>query len=148
MSDMKWVYAADRLPEEDGDYIVAIMYRFTDRRDGPTYGKRHTVCDIAISSFYSGEFSNELVYAWMPLPPLPTFPDEMPEDAEPEEGANIIPIEEKMPHKVSEVMCVRCVRRWIDVRPVGVQLKDLMCPGCGETGGVIETGEEIQEDDE
>lgn len=60
----------------------------------------------------------------------------------------VIPIEEKMPHKVSEVMCVRCVRRWIDVRPVGVQLKDLMCPGCGETGGVIETGEEFREEDE
>lgn len=62
--------------------------------------------------------------------------------------AKVIPIEEKMPHKVSEVMCVRCVRRWIDVRPVGVQLKDLVCPGCGQTGGVIETGEEIREDDE
>lgn len=147
MSDMKWVYAADRLPEEAGDYIVATMYSVTDRRDGATYGARHTVRDIAISSFEDGEFSNELVYAWMPKPPLPPLPDEMLEDAEPEEGANITPIEEKMPHKVSEVMCVRCVRRWIDVRPVGVRLKDLVCPGCGETGGVVETGEEIREEE-
>lgn len=143
MSDMKWVYVKDRLPEEDGDYVVATMWNVTDRR-----GVRHTVGDVDRSYFEFGAFGNALVYAWMQKPPLPPFPDEMPENAEPEDGENIIPIEEKMPHKVSEVMCVRCVRRWIDVRPVGVQLKDLMCPGCGQTGGVIETGEEIREDDE
>ena len=146
MSDMKWTYVKDRLPEEAGDYIVATMYSVTDRRDGATYGERHTVCGIEFSSFEYGEFSNGLVYAWMPKPPLPPLPDDMPEDVGSEHGANVIPIEEKMPHKVSEVMCVRCVRRWIDVRPVGVQLKDLMCPGCGETGGVIETGEDILEE--
>ena len=57
----------------------------------------------------------------------------------------ITPIEEKMPHKVSEVICVRCCRRWIAVRPECVPLKDLECPGCGKTGGVIETGEEIDD---
>ena len=77
MGDMKWTYIKDRLPEEAGDYIVAIMYSVTDRRDWATYGARHTVCDIAISSFEYGEFSNELVYAWMPKPTLPPFPDEM-----------------------------------------------------------------------
>ena len=145
MSDMKWTYIKDRLPEEDGDYIVAIMYSVTDRRDGATYGERHTVCDIEISSFEYGAFSNVLVYAWMPKPPLPPFPDEMPEDAKQEEGANITPIEEKMPHKVSEVMCVRCCRRWLAVRPEGTLLKDMECLGCGQTGGVIETGEEIDD---
>lgn len=144
MSDMKWVYVKDRLPEEDGDYIVVNMWNVTDRRDGATYGKRHTVWDIGISFFESGEFGSELVYAWMPLPPLP---DEMPEDAEPEEVEKIIPIEEKMPHKVSEVICVKCGRRWIDVRPEGTQLKSLECPGCGLTGFVIETGEEINDED-
>ena len=74
-------------------------------------------------------------------------PKEPAEYAEPEEGANIIPIEEKMPHKVSEVICVRCCRRWIAVRPEGTLLKSLECPGCGETGGVIETGEEIDDQD-
>ena len=59
----------------------------------------------------------------------------------------IVPIEEKMPHKVSKVICVRCCRRWIDVRPEGILLKDLECPGCGKTGGVIETGEEIDDTD-
>ena len=82
---MKWVYIKDRLPEEDGDYIVAIMWSVTDRRDGATYGEQHTLCDIAISSFEYGEFGNGLVYAWMPKPPLPPFPDEMPKDAEPED---------------------------------------------------------------
>lgn len=61
---------------------------------------------------------------------------------------NITPIEEKMPHKVSEVICVRCMHRWIDVRPVGTLLKVLVCPKCGVAGGVIETGEEILEEDE
>ena len=145
MGDMKWTYVKDRLPEEDGDYIVAKRWSVTDRRDGATYGQRHTVWDVAMSCFEYGEFSSELVYAWMPKPPLPPFPDEMPEDAEQEEGANITPIEEKMPHKVSEVICVRCCKRWIDVRPEGTLLKDMECPGCGQTGGVIETGEEIDD---
>ena len=57
----------------------------------------------------------------------------------------VIPIEAKMQHKVSEVICVRCCRRWIDVRPEGTLLKSLECPGCGQTGGVIETGEEIDD---
>ena len=73
---MKWTYVKDRLPEEDGDYIVATMYSVTDRRDGATYGRRHTVCDIAIAYFEDGEFSNELVYAWMQLPTLPKEPEE------------------------------------------------------------------------
>ena len=60
---------------------------------------------------------------------------------------NIIPIEEKMPHKVSEVICVRCLRRWIDVRPEGTLLKVLVCPGCGKAGAVIETGEDILEEE-
>ena len=58
----------------------------------------------------------------------------------------ITPIEEKMPHKVSEVICVWCGRRWIAARPEGTQLKDLECPECGKTGGVIETGEEIDDE--
>jgi len=145
MSDMKWTYVKDRLPEEDGNYIVATSYSVTDRREWATYGQRHTLLDIAISSFDSGEFSNELVYAWMPLPLLP---DDMPEDAGPEEGENIIPIEEKMPHKVSETMCWHCGHRWIAVRPVGVLLKQLQCPQCDRTGYAFETGEEIDDDPE
>lgn len=58
----------------------------------------------------------------------------------------IINIEENRPHKVSEVMCVKCFRRWIAVRPVGVLLKEMDCPNCG-SGFIIETGEEIEIDE-
>lgn len=58
----------------------------------------------------------------------------------------IINIEEKRPHKVSEVMCVKCFRRCIAVRPVGVLLKEMDCPNCG-SGFIIETGEEIEIDE-
>ena len=58
-----------------------------------------------------------------------------------------ISIEENMPHKVSEVMCINCKYRWIAVRPTGTLLKDLECKKCG-AGYVIETGEEINTDEE
>ena len=58
---------------------------------------------------------------------------------------NIIDIESNLPHKVSEVICVKCGKRWISVRPDGTLLKDLECPNCG-AGCVIETGEEIDDD--
>lgn len=48
-----------------------------------------------------------------------------------------------MPHKVSEVICVKCGYRWLAIRPVETKLKDLECPHCLEQGFVIETGEEI-----
>lgn len=63
------------------------------------------------------------------------------------DGGMIIPIEEKMPHKVSEVICVKCGKRWIDVRPSCVLLKDMECAGCGLAGFVIETGEEIHDEE-
>ena len=56
----------------------------------------------------------------------------------------IIPIEEKMPHKVSEVICVKCGKRWLAVRPENVWLKDLECENCG-AGYVVETGQELDE---
>ena len=54
-----------------------------------------------------------------------------------------IPIEEYQPHKVSEVICVKCGKRWIAIRPSITKLKDLECPKCG-AGYVIETGEVIK----
>ena len=56
-----------------------------------------------------------------------------------------ISIEEYIPHKVSEVICIGCKYRWISVRPVGTSLKDLECPQCRLQGFVIETGEIINE---
>ena len=49
-------------------------------------------------------------------------------------------------HKISEVICVGCGKRWICVRPEGTFLKDLECSNCG-AGKVIETGEVMRYDD-
>lgn len=54
----------------------------------------------------------------------------------------IVDFDEHQPHKVSEVMCVKCYKRWIAVRPEITKLKDIECPNCG-SGYVIETGEVI-----
>ena len=53
---------------------------------------------------------------------------------------NIIRIEKNIPHTVSEVICVKCGKRWICVRPEDTLLKEIECPDCG-SGYVIETGE-------
>jgi hypothetical protein len=55
----------------------------------------------------------------------------------------IIDITETEPHKVSEVICVRCGERWIAVRHIETKLKDLECKYCGN-GWVIETGEILE----
>lgn len=60
----------------------------------------------------------------------------------------VMPIEAHMPHKVSEVVCLRCLTRWIAVRPVGTLLKSMECPKCGGLGVVIETGEEMEPKEE
>lgn len=54
----------------------------------------------------------------------------------------IIPIEINMQHTVSEVVCLRCLRRWICVRPSTVQLKEIECV-CRNVGFVIETGQDL-----
>ena len=58
----------------------------------------------------------------------------------------ITDIDEYRPHVVSEVICVKCKKRWISVRPEGTWLKDLQCPRCKRAGYVIETGQELEED--
>lgn len=58
---------------------------------------------------------------------------------------NIVDIYDMKPHKVSEVVCLKCLSRWLAVRPKETQLKVLECPYCGEIGFVIETGEEYEE---
>lgn len=58
--------------------------------------------------------------------------------------SNIVGIQENMPHDISEVICVKCLKRWICVRPSNVWLKDIECPNCG-AGYVIVTGQPIEE---
>lgn len=44
-------------------------------------------------------------------------------------------------HKISQVCCLNCHRRWTAARPVDTKLCELECPECGTLGDVIETGE-------
>ena len=44
-------------------------------------------------------------------------------------------------NKVSQVICLRCFRRWISARPLETKLEELECPDCGLQGFAIETGE-------
>ncbi len=54
---------------------------------------------------------------------------------------DIVDITENIPHKVSEVICVKCGHRWIAVRPSDTKLRELECPNCTKQGYAIETGE-------
>ena len=54
--------------------------------------------------------------------------------------SNIINIEANLPHTISEVICLKCLHRWISARPIETQLKNIECPNCGR-GFVIETGQ-------
>lgn len=60
----------------------------------------------------------------------------------------ITPIEEYMPHLVAEVMCAKCLRRWIAVFPERTPLINLECPGCNLTGFVFCTGQIIKDPEE
>ena len=55
--------------------------------------------------------------------------------------SDIVDITKNLPHKVSEVICVKCGHRWIAVRPEDSKLRDLECPNCTKQGYAIETGE-------
>lgn len=61
--------------------------------------------------------------------------------------AKEVNIEENLPHEVSEVICLKCLKRWIAVYPLKCPLKDLSCT-CGAVGYVIKTGQTIVEDAE
>lgn len=51
---------------------------------------------------------------------------------------------ENTPHEVSEVICLKCLHRWIAVYPQETLLKQLECK-CGEVGFVIKTGQILSE---
>lgn len=59
--------------------------------------------------------------------------------------SKVVDITKNIEHAVSEVICINCKHRFIAVRPVteNAKLKYLECPGCNQTGFVIETGEKI-----
>ena len=58
---------------------------------------------------------------------------------------NVVGIEEYKPHSVAEVICVKCLSRYVCVYPSDVLLKDLDCDNCGP-GFVITTGQTLEEE--
>lgn len=44
---------------------------------------------------------------------------------------------------MAELICLKCLHRWVGVYPLEVALKDVPCAGCGDSGYVIETGQEF-----
>lgn len=46
------------------------------------------------------------------------------------------------PYEISEVICLKCLNRWIAVYPQDTLLKDLECK-CDEVGAVIKTGQDL-----
>lgn len=54
-------------------------------------------------------------------------------------------IEVNLPHEVAELICLKCLHRWIGVYPQSTRLKDLECK-CGEVGYVIKTGQILEEE--
>lgn len=59
--------------------------------------------------------------------------------------AEIFDIEEAMPREVAELICLKCLHRWIGVYSADLPLKHIRCT-CGEVGAVIKTGQTIQEE--
>ncbi len=56
-------------------------------------------------------------------------------------------IEMPYPHIVQELICIRCKKRFVSVRPNnGTWLKDLYCPHCNKKGFLIATGQELEDD--
>ncbi len=50
-------------------------------------------------------------------------------------------------NKISQVICLKCYRRWVAARPVETKLDELECPDCHGQGFAIETGEtQVAED--
>lgn len=42
-----------------------------------------------------------------------------------------------------ELICLKCLHRYIGVFPESVLLKNLECPKCGKTGYMIMTGQDL-----
>lgn len=58
----------------------------------------------------------------------------------------ILDYESNLEHEVAELICLKCLHRWIGVYPVATDLKDIECT-CGEVGFVIKTGQTLMIDE-
>ncbi len=56
---------------------------------------------------------------------------------------DIIDINMNKEHEVAELICLKCLNRWIGVYPTSVPLKDAECE-CGAKGFIIKTGQTIE----
>lgn len=56
----------------------------------------------------------------------------------------ILGIESHLEHEVCELICLKCLNRWIGVFPTKTLLKNLECK-CGEVGYVIKTGQTLEQ---
>ena len=56
----------------------------------------------------------------------------------------MVDFEENLEHEVCELICLKCLNRWIGVFPTETLLKDIECK-CGEVGYVIKTGQTLEE---
>ena len=54
----------------------------------------------------------------------------------------IVEFESNMEHEVAELICLKCLHRWIGVYPTTTLLKNIECK-CGEVGYVIKTGQTV-----
>ena len=57
--------------------------------------------------------------------------------------ADIVDYEKNMPHEVAELICLKCLHRWIGVYSQSVLLKEIECK-CGQIGYVIKTGQTLE----
>ena len=62
-----------------------------------------------------------------------------------EEIMSVINIDDKRPHEVAELMCVKCFHRYIGMYLETTPLKHLKCPNCGR-GFIIKTGQTLKEE--
>ena len=60
--------------------------------------------------------------------------------------ADIVDYEKNMPHEVAELICLKCLNRWIGVYPQSVLLKEIKCK-CGAVGYVIKTGQTMESEE-
>ncbi len=58
------------------------------------------------------------------------------------DDTNVVNLEDHVPHRALEVMCVKCHARWIAVAPVETLLIKYECKTCG-AGFVIDTGQDM-----
>ena len=57
----------------------------------------------------------------------------------------IIDITKNDPTTIREIICVKCLYRFISVGHVDLLLKNMECPGCAGVGFCVDTGQEVEE---